>query len=151
LLVDVCNTGLTVPTTELPPTLRVAAGVLQPASATDATLLLGESGESGVCMATYRLAASAGALVAVGWDGCWGMTGESVGCREVAGESQIVGYEYTLVGGSGLNDSTAMNVDVVGFDGTPLESFTLTLPDQIDEALQIVEPYCNGLPAVTEG
>jgi hypothetical protein len=56
-----------------------------------------------------------------------------------------------LVGGSGLNDSTAMNVDVVGFDGTPLESVTLTLPDQIDEALQIVEPYCNGLPAVTEG
>jgi hypothetical protein len=152
LLVNVCNTSLAVPPTELPLTEAPVAGVLQPASASDATLLLGASSETGVCAATYRMAASAGALVAVGWDGCWGVDAvESIGCRDIGGASQIVGYEYTFVGGSGLNDSTTIDVDVLGFDGTRLESFMLSLPDQVDQALQIVEPYCNGLPVVTEG
>ena len=116
------------------------------------SLLIGESGESGVCAATYRLAASAGALVQVGWNGCWGPgSGTSIGCRDVGGQSTIVSYQYSFVGGDLLNDSTAMNVDVLSLDGSPLDSFSLALPDQIDEALQIVEPYCNGLPVMTEG
>ncbi len=83
LLVDVCNTGLSVPTLELPQTETPVAGVLDPSTAPDATLLFGEATETGVCAATYRMAASAGALVAVGWEGCVGNTGESIGCRYV--------------------------------------------------------------------
>ena len=76
--------------------------------------------------------------------------GESIGCRDVDGESSIVTYRYSFVGGDRLDNSTAMDVDVLTLDGAPLDSFTLTLPDQIEEALMIVEPYCNGLPVITE-
>ena len=44
-----------------------------------------------------------------------------------------------------------MDVEVLSLDGAPLDSFTLTLPDQIEEGLEIVEPYCNGLPVITFG
>jgi hypothetical protein len=114
-------------------------------------LLIGTAGESSTCGATYRLAASAGALVQVGWEGCWGGTGESIGCRDVNGESSIVTYRYSFVGGDRLDNSTAMNVDALTLDGAPLDSFTLTLPDQSEEGLMIVEPYCNGLPVITFG
>ena len=150
--VGACNTRLSIPDVELGPMNNVVVGVLQPASDPAATLLIGEPNETGVCAATYRLAASAGALVKVGWDGCWGLgTGTSIGCRDVNGQSQIVSYEYSFDGGDSLNNSTGMNVDAITLDGAPLDSFSLTLPDQIDQALQIVEPYCNGLPVMTEG
>ena len=151
LFVHACNTRLDMPPLELESTDNVVVGALQPASDPAATLLIGVSGESGVCAATYRLAASAGALVQVGWDGCWGpSTGTSIGCRDVGGVSSIVAYQYSYLGGDRLDNSTGMSVEVSTLDGAPLDSFTLTLPDQIDEALQIVEPYCNGLPVMTE-
>jgi hypothetical protein len=123
-------------------------GVLQPWSDPAATLLIGEAGESGVCAATYRMAQSAGALVEVGWNGCWGFDAdESIGCRD----QEIVSYRYAFVGGSRLDDSTAIDVEVLTLDGAPIEQLTLTLPDQAEEALMIIEPHCNGRPAVTEG
>ncbi|HZI45789.1 MAG TPA: hypothetical protein VFD53_11240, partial [Ilumatobacter sp.] len=152
LFVRACNTALSIPALELEPMDNVVAGILQPASDPAATLLIGESGESSVCGATYRMAASAGALVKVGWEGCWGAnTGESIGCRDVDGQSIIVTYRYSFVGGDRLDNSTAIDVDMLSLDGAPLDSFTLALPDQIEEAFQIIEPYCNGLPVVTEG
>ena len=151
LLVDVCNTGLSVPTLELPPTETPVAGVLDPSTAPDATLLFGEATETGVCAATYRMAASAGALVAVGWEGCVGNTGESIGCRYAEAESEIATYRYTYVDGDRLDNSTAMDVEVFSFDGSPVDSYTLTLPDQAQDALMIVDPHCNGLPVFTEG
>ena len=63
----------------------------------------------------------------------------------------IVTYRYSFVGGDRLDNSTAIDVDVLSLDGAPLDSFTLALPDQIEEAFQIIEPYCNGLPVMTEG
>ena len=151
LLVDVCNTSLSAPTLELPPTETPVAGVLDPSSAPDATLLFGEATETGVCAATYRMAASAGALVAVGWDGCVGNTGESIGCRYVEAESEIATYRYIYVDGDRLDNSTAMDVEVFSIDGAPVDSYTLTLPDQAQDALMIVDPHCNGLPVFTEG
>ena len=152
LLLNMCNTGSSIPPLELPATDNIVVGVLQPASEPAATLLAGEVGESSVCARTYRHAASANALIAVGWEGCWGIgTGESIGCRDVDGESMIVAYRYSFVGGDGLDNSSAMDVEVLSPDGAPLESFTLLLPDQADEALTIIEPYCNGLPVMTEG
>jgi hypothetical protein len=147
---DACNSELQIPPLTLPGG-NLAIGVLQPASEPAATLLIGTAGEASTCGATYRLAASAGALVQVGWHGCWGGTGESIGCRDVNGESSIVTYRYSFVGGDRLDNSTAMNVDVLTLDGAPLDSFTLTLPDQSEEGLMIVEPYCNGLPVITFG
>ena len=44
-----------------------------------------------------------------------------------------------------------MDVDVLSIDGAPLEFFPLALPDQIEEGLRIVEPYCDGLPVITYG
>jgi hypothetical protein len=147
-----CNTGLFIPSVLFGPSQAPVVGVLQPASDPAATLLIGESNDAGVCASTYRMAASAGALVQVGWQGCWGPgTGTSIGCRDVNGQSMIVAYQYSYVGGDRPDNSTAMNVDVLSLDGAPLDSFSLPLPDQIDEALQIVEPYCNGLPVMTEG
>lgn len=147
-----CNTALAIPPLELEPGSPLAIGVLQPTSDPAATLLIGEPDEAGVCAKTYRMAMSAHALIEVGWDGCWGLgTGTSIGCRDVDGQSTIVAYQYSYVGGDALDNSTAMNIDVLSLDGVPLDSFSLTLPDQIDAALQIVEPYCNGLPVMTEG
>jgi hypothetical protein len=146
-----CNTSLDMPPLDLPADASLVIGVLQPTSEPSATLLIGEAGEDSSCGATYRLAASAGALVKVGWDGCWGGTGESVGCRDANGESSIVAYRYSFVGGDRLDNSTAMDVEVLSLEGAPLDSFTLTLPDQIEEGLRIVEPYCNGLPVITFG
>jgi hypothetical protein len=152
LLLNTCNTGSSIPPLELPATDTILVGVLQPASEPAATLLIGTSGEASVCAQTYRHAASANALLAVGWEGCWGIgTGESIGCRDVGEESLIVAYRYSFVGGDGLDNSTAMDVEVLSLDDAPLESFTLLLPDQADEALTIIEPYCNGLPVMTEG
>ena len=109
VVLDACNTDLSMPALEVPPTDGPVVGVLQPASDPAATLLVGESNENGVCAATYRLAASAGALVKVGWEGCWGPgTGTSIGCRDVNGESMIVQYRYTLVGGDLIENSTGM-------------------------------------------
>jgi hypothetical protein len=151
-LVQACNTDLFLPALALPHSDARVVGVLQPASEPAATLLIGESGEAGVCAETYRLAASAGALVQVGWDGCWGPeSGTSIGCRDVDGASAIVAYQYSYVAGDRLDNSTGMNVDVLSLDGAPLDSFTVALPYQIEAALQIVEPYCNGLPVMTEG
>ena len=146
-----CNTPLDIPPLPLPAGAPLVLGVLQPTSEPSATLLIGEAGESSSCGATYRLAASAGALVQVGWQGCWGGTGESVGCRDANGESSIVAYRYSFVGGDRLDNSTSMDVEVLSLDGAPLDSFTLALPDQIEEGLRIVEPYCNGLPVITFG
>jgi len=144
-----CNTSLSIPLLQIAHSDGRVLGVLGP---DDSTLLFGISGDAGVCGAPYRLAASAGALVQVGPNGCWGPgTGTSIGCRDVNGESMIVQYRYTLVGGDLIENSTGMNVDVLSLDGAPLDSFSLTLPDQSGEALQIVEPYCNGLPVMTEG
>ena len=152
LFVHACNTALSIPALELEPMDNVVAGILQPASDPAATLLIGESGESSVCGATYRMAASAGALIKVGWEGCWGAnTGVSIGCRDVDGQSMIVDYRYSFVGGDRLDNSTAIDVDVLSLDGAPLDSFSLALPDQIEEAFQIIEPHCNGLPVMTEG
>jgi len=150
-LVNVCNTALSVPPLQLPAGTSIVIGVLQPTAEPSATLLIGDAGESSSCGATYRLAASAGALVQVGWQGCWGGNGESIGCRDVNGESSIVAYRYTFAGGDRLDNSTSMNVDVLSLDGAPLDSFTLTLPDQIEQGLTIVEPHCNGLPVITYG
>ena len=92
----VCNTGLDIPSLLLGPADAPVVGVLQPTSDPAATLLIGASGESGVCAATYRLALSAGALIQIGWDGCWGPgTGTSIGCRENDGESMVVAYQYS--------------------------------------------------------
>jgi hypothetical protein len=147
-----CNTSLGIPSLQLDLGSPVVIGVIQPSGDPGATLLIGTSGESSVCGATYRMAASAQALLQAGWEGCWGAnTGESIGCRDIAGQPTIVAYRYSFVGGDRLDNSTAMNVDVRTLDGAPLESFTLTLPDQIEEAFRIVEPYCNGLPVITEG
>jgi hypothetical protein len=149
--VDVCNTGLELPELTVP-AANVVIGVMQTVSDPSVTLLIGDAGEAGVCAATYRMAQSAGALVQVGWDGCWGIgTGESIGCRDVNGEAMIVAYRYSFVGGDGFDDSTAIDVEVLSLDGAALDAFTLALPDQAEEALTIVEPYCNGLPVVTEG
>jgi hypothetical protein len=147
-----CNTGLDLPPLEFGPTGTPVVAVLQPASDPGATLLVGESNESGVCAKPHRMALSAHALIEVGETVCWGSnTGQSIGCRDVDGQSAIVTYRYSFVGGDRLDNSTGMVVDVLSLDGAPLDSFSLTLPDQIDEAFQIIEPYCNGLPVVTEG
>jgi hypothetical protein len=155
-VVNICNTAWGIPpTTVLATTVlgsNLAIGVLDPTADPSDTLLIGESGETGVCGSTYRLAASAQALVQVGWEGCWGAnTGESIGCRDVDGVSTIVAYRYSFVGGDRLDNSTSIDVEVLSLDGASLDSFTLALPDQIEEAFQIVEPYCNGLPVMTEG
>ena len=149
--VQTCNSSLAMPPAEQPAgTSRV--DVLQPDSDPAVTLLVGTSDESSSCGTTQRFAQSAQALVAVGWDGCWGPnTGESIGCRDDGGESTIVAYRYTFLGGDRLDNSTGIDVDVLSLDGAPLDSFTLGLPDQIEEAFMIVEPHCNGLPVVTEG
>ena len=44
-----------------------------------------------------------------------------------------------------------MDVEVLSIDGAPLDPFTLALPDQIEDGLRIVEPYCDGLPVITYG
>jgi hypothetical protein len=147
---NTCNTGLSLPALALPAG-NVVLGVLQTGTDPAVTLLAGTAGETSSCGATYRLALSAGALIQVGWEGCWGGTGESIGCRDVGGESTIVAYQYTFVDGDRLDNSTGMDVDVLSIDGAPLDSFTLALPEQIEEGFRIVEPYCNGLPVITYG
>ena len=72
--VYVCNTRLGIPPLDLPADAGLVIGVLQPTSEPSATLLIGEAGEGSSCGATYRLAASAGALVQVGWERLLGST-----------------------------------------------------------------------------
>jgi hypothetical protein len=147
-----CNTSLRIPSLAVELDGPVTIGVLATALDPGATLLFGAIREESVCGATYRMAQSAGALVEAGWNGCWGLyTNESIGCRDVGGQEQIVAYRYTFSDGDRLDNSTRMDVEVLSLAGEPLESFALTFPEQAEDGLRIVEPHCGGLPVVTEG
>jgi hypothetical protein len=150
-VLEICNSASAIPPTPFPATTPVI-GVLDPASDPAAVVVLGDVGEAGVCGATYRMAQSAGALVEVGWNGCWGADAtESIGCRQIDGQDLAVAYRYSYVGGDRLDNSTSLDVEVTTLDGMPLDAVTLVLPDQIDEALALVEPSCSGLPVVGDG
>lgn len=75
---------------------------------------------------------------------------ESVGCAAVTPGSavELVTYTYTLVGGSELSNSTALEYEVVNALGGDERrgSGTLTLPAQEQEAGRIVIGYCGDLP-----
>ena len=127
--------------------------MLRPVVRPDATLLFGESGETrrraaprtGWRHRPERSSPSAGRDAG-------GNTGESIGCRYVDGGIEIVTYRYTFVGGDRLDNSTAMDVEVLSLDGAPLDSFTLDPPrSERGWRSMIVEPHCNGLPVFTEG
>jgi hypothetical protein len=148
---NVCNTGLVAAPIEFAGESPIQ-GVMDPGGVGGgpAFVLLGSSGESSVCADLHSFDPNTGAFGLADWSGCWGLTGTSLGCSNIVGPI-VVGITYEFVGGTGFEDSTGMDVTLRAFDESPLDSYSLTLPDQSEEALQVVEPYCDGLSAVTEG
>jgi hypothetical protein len=83
-----------------------------------------------------------------------GGTGQSTGCIALdrLGSEQEANFSYTYVGGTDLQNSSRLDYRVQPFGQQEgVVSFSLALPDQQQQALELVEGFCRGLPVMTQG